>query len=120
MPLLQATVCSCCHLSGGLSWGGSGFLSLDTVLLSILLSIFLSWAVNRDLNSDLTTLDFLPVHLRDSLLLELFGTKGDETETTTLAWLIAGLKLLDHEARNGAEGDLRRGWLVSCEELLKL
>lgn len=82
--------------------------------------IFLSRGVDRDLNSDLTALDFLAVHLVASLLLKLLRAKGDEAEATALAGLAACLKLLDHEAGNGAESDLGGGGGVVLEDLEEL
>ena len=82
--------------------------------------IGLVWAVNGDLDSDLTTLNLLSVHLVDSLLLLLLRGEGDETEATSLTGLVAGLELLDHETRDWAKGDLGRRWLVSSKEFLEL
>jgi hypothetical protein len=52
--------------------------------------------------------------------LELLVGKADETETASLAALIASLKLLDHEARDGAQGNLGANGLVGGEDLLEL
>jgi len=82
--------------------------------------VLLAGGVDRDLNGDLTALDLLAVHLGASLLLELFGTKGDETEATALAGLTASLELLDHETGDWAEGDLGLGGGVVLEDLEKL
>ena len=82
--------------------------------------IGLVWAVNSDLDSDLATLNFLSIHLIDSLLLLFLRGKSDETEATALAGLVAGLELLDHEARNRTKGDLGRGWLICGKEFLEL
>lgn len=104
-------------LSGSGSLLGGGLLSGGRSSVNIVL---LAGAVNGDLDSDLTSFDLLAVHLLDGLLLELLGTEGDETETTTLAGLVTGLELLDHEARNRAESDLGRNGLVGSKELLEL
>jgi hypothetical protein len=82
--------------------------------------VLLAGGVDRDLNGDLTALDLLAVHLGASLLLELLRAKGDETEATALAGLTASLELLDHEARNGAEGDLGLSGRVVLEDLEEL
>jgi hypothetical protein len=36
----------------------------------------------------------------------LFGGESNETKATTLAGLVAGLELLDHEAWDGSKGNL--------------
>jgi len=77
-------------------------------------------AVNSNLDSDLTALNLLSVHLSNGLLLLLFGGKSDETEATALAGFVAGLELLYHKAGNGTEGDLGRGWLICGKEFLEL
>src|SRR5690242_3277460 len=82
--------------------------------------ILLAGGVNRDLNGDLSALDLLAVHLVASLLLELLRAEGDEPETTALARLTTSLELLDHEAGNGAEGDLGLGGGVVLEDLEEL
>ena len=96
---------------------GEGSLAIGGRVGSVVL---LTGGVDRDLNCDLTTLDFLAVHLGASLLLELLRAEGNETETTALAGLTAGLELLDHEAGDGAEGDLGLGGGVVLEDLKKL
>jgi hypothetical protein len=87
---------------------------------SVGLLIGLVRAVDGDLDSDLTTLDLLSVHLLNSLLLKLLRGESNETEATSLASLATSLEFLDHEAGNGAEGDLGRGGLVVLEELKEL
>jgi hypothetical protein len=82
--------------------------------------ILLAGGVDSDLDGDLTALNLLAVHLVASLLLELLGAESDETEATALAGLVAGLELLDHEAGDGAEGDLGGGGGVVLEDLKKL
>lgn len=79
--------------------------------------IFLAGAVDCNLDSNFTALNLLAVHLAARLLLELLGSKSDEAETTTLAWFIASLQLLDHEAGDWAKGNLGGGGGVVLEEL---
>lgn len=98
---------------GSLSGGGLALGAIDVVIL-------LAGGVDRDLNGDLTALDLLAVHLGASLLLELLRSEGDEAEATALAGLTTSLELLDHETRNGAEGDLGLGRGVVLEDLKKL
>lgn len=81
--------------------------------------VLLAGAVDGNLDSDLTALNLLAVHLAASLLLEFFGSESNEAEATTLARLVAGLKLLDHEARDGAEGNLRAARRVVLEDFHK-
>lgn len=110
------------HLGGGR--GGSVLLRRCSSRLGLLTRdvdvILLARAVDRDLDRNLTALDLLSVHFVDGLLLELLRGKGDEAEPTALAALVAGLQLLDHKARNGAQGDLGGGRLVVGEDLLEL
>ena len=82
--------------------------------------IFLAGAVDGNLDRDLASLDLLLVHLVDGLLLESFGAKGHEAEATTLAGLVAGLELLDHEAGDRPQGDLGGYRLVSSEKFFEL
>jgi hypothetical protein len=105
-------------LLGGLSGGslGGGSLAFGGVNGVVLLA----GRVDRDLNGDLTALDLLSVHLLASLLLELLGAECDETEAAALAGLTASLELLDHEAGDGAEGDLGLGGGVVLEDLEEL
>jgi hypothetical protein len=107
-----------CGSGGGTasSGGGSGL----TLSGGLHVVVLLSGRVNGDLDSDLTTLNLLSVHLRASLLLELLGTEGNETETTALAGLTTSLELLDHEAGDGAESDLGLGGGVVLEDLEEL
>ncbi len=77
-------------------------------------------AVDGNLDSDLTALDLLAVHLSHGLLLQLLRGQGDEAESAALAGLAASLELLDHEAGDGAQGDLGRQGLVGVEQLLEL
>lgn len=103
--------------------GGSGgcLLAVGLVLLrSVGLLISLVWAVDGDLHGNLASLDFLAVHLRNGLLLELLRGKGDEAEATALAGLATSLELLDHEAGDGAERNLGRRGLVVVEKFLEL
>lgn len=113
-----------CCLSGGRGSGSLGRVSSRSVSWFISLAlwdfVFLSGAVDSDLDSDLTTIDILTVHLLDGLHLEGLRSKGDETEATALAGFTTGLELLDHEVGDGAEGDLRGNWLVGSKELLQL
>jgi hypothetical protein len=82
--------------------------------------ILLAGRVDRDLNGNLTALDLLAVHLVASLLLELLRAEGDESEATALAGLTASLQLLDHEAGDGAEGDLGLSGGVVLEDFKEL
>ena len=108
-----------CLGSGDL--GSGGLRTLGTVGLSLeLVIVRLVGAVDGNLDGDLTTLDLLAVHLIDGLLLHLLAGQGDEAKTTSLASLTTGLQLLDHEARDGAKGDLGRRGLVSLKEFLEL
>ena len=105
--------------------GGSDSLTVNAVLLELLTTLsvfitFLAGAVDSDLDSNCTALNFLLVHLSDGLLLLFLGAESDETEATAFAGFVAGLKLLDHEAGDGAKGDLGGGGLVGSEELLEL
>jgi hypothetical protein len=102
---------------GGGSVGGSSGLALGGVHVVVVL---LAGRVDRDLNGNLAALNLLAVHLGASLLLELLRAKGDESETTALAGLTTSLELLDHEAGDGAEGDLGLGGGVLLEDLEKL
>ncbi len=95
-------------LVGGLALGGVGLL------------IGLVRAVNSNLDSNLTALNLLAVHLADSLLLQRLSSQRDETKATALASLTTSLQLLDHEAGDGAQSNLGRGGLVGLEELDKL
>jgi hypothetical protein len=103
--------------SGGASGGSGSGLTLGGSLHVVVL---LSGRVNGDLDGDLTTLNLLSVHLRASLLLELLGAEGDETETTALAGLTTSLELLDHEAGDGTKSDLGLGGRVVLEDLEEL
>jgi hypothetical protein len=100
--------------------GTVGLLSSSLGSGSVGILVGLVWAVDGDLDSDLTTLNLLAVHLSNSLQLLLLRGKSYETEPTTLAGLVAGLELLDHETRNWTKCDLGGGWLVSSEKLLEL
>jgi hypothetical protein len=102
---------------GSSSGGSGGGLTLSGGLHVVVL---LSGRVNGDLDGDLTTLNLLSVHLRASLLLELLGAEGDETETTALAGLTTSLELLDHEAGDGTKSDLGLGGRVVLEDLEEL
>jgi hypothetical protein len=115
---LEGRVSSSCHnLSssrsgglGGLLGGiGGGRVGGGGLALAINVVVLLAGGVDRDLNSDLTALNLLSVHLVASLLLELLGAERNETETTALAGLTTSLQLLDHETGNGAEGNLGLG-----------
>jgi hypothetical protein len=77
-------------------------------------------AVNGNLDGNLTALNLLSVHLRNSLLLELLGSQSDEAETTTLAGLTTSLELLDHKSGNRSKSDLGGRGLISLEKLNKL
>ena len=110
----------CLSSSSGSLSGAVGALGGSLGSWSICILIGLVWAVDGDLDSDLTALDLLGVHLSDGLLLHLLRGQSDETESTSLAGFVAGLKLLDHEAGDWAQGDLGGGWLISSEEFLEL
>jgi hypothetical protein len=86
----------------------------------VLLLISLIRAVNSNLDSDLTALNLLSVHLSNSLLLKFLRSQSDETEATTLAGLATSLKLLDHESGNRSESNLGRRGLIGLEELNEL
>jgi hypothetical protein len=106
----------CVHLCSSNLLGGTVGAVLETALGVVLLS----WAVDSNFDSDLTTFNLLSVHFRHSLLLHFFTGEGDEAEATALARLVASLKLLDHEARDGAQGNLGRAGFVGGEEFLEL
>lgn len=104
--------------SGGWgSLGGDGSGALCGGLGGIVL---LAGGVDRDLNGDLTALNLLAIHLVASLLLKLLRAESDESETTALARLATSLELLDHEAGDGAEGDLGLGGGVVLKDLEEL
>jgi hypothetical protein len=114
------------HGTGGRSSRGGSLGSRSVLLLGIgsitliLLLVGLIGAVDSNLDGNLTTLNLLSVHLSNSLLLELLGSKSDKSEATTLAGLTTSLKLLDHESRDGTKSDLGRRGLISLEKLNKL
>lgn len=114
------------HLSLSRGLGRSGvLLGLDGSSLLVLVGslvhvVLLSGAVNGDLDGNGTTINFLAVHFADSLGLELLSSQADEAEATGLAALVASLKLLDHETRDGAQGDLGRDGVVINKDLLQL
>lgn len=114
---------SSCHSRGGLSLTLNVGL-LDSVHVLALggldVIIRLVRTIDGNLDSDLATLDLLAVHLGDSLLLKLLRGQRDEAKTAALAGLTARLELLDHEAGDGAQGDLGRQGLVGGEQLLEL
>lgn len=83
-------------------------------------AICLRSPVNRDLNSNLATLDLLAVHVRAGLLLHLLTTESHEAEATALAGLVASLELANHELGDRAEGDLGGGGGVVGEKLKEL
>lgn len=118
-PLNRTKFYTCLSSSGSLS-GAVGTLGGSLGSWSIGIIVGLVWAVDGDLDGDLTTLDLLSVHLSNGLLLHLLRGKSNETESTSLAGFVAGLELLDHEAGDGAKGDLGGGWLISSEEFLEL
>lgn len=114
-------------LSGGLGGGsillgGSGGLGGLLVLVGggVDIVVLLSGAVNGDLDGNGTTINLLAIHLANGLGLELLVGEADETETAGLAALVASLELLDHEAGNGAQGNLGTDGLVGGEDLLEL
>lgn len=82
--------------------------------------VLLARAVNGDLDSDLTALDLLAVHLLACLLLQLFTSERNEAKAAALAWLVAGLELAHHELGDGTESDLGGGRLVLVEDLEQL
>lgn len=107
----------------GLDGGGGGLGSVGLGRgLAFLCDIVvgLVGAVDGDLDGNLTAVNLLAVHLGHSLLLKLLGSKGDKAETTSLAGLVAGLELLDHETGDGAEGDLGGNRFVCGKDLLEL
>jgi len=97
-------------LSGGRR--GSVLVSGSTSLLLLVLVdsrvdiVLLAGAVNSNLDGNGAAINFLAVHLVDSLGLELLGGQVDETEAASLAALVAGLELFDHKARDWAQGNL--------------
>lgn len=97
-----------------------GGLGLGLALGFVGLLVGLVGAIDGDLDSDLAALNLLAVHLSNSLLLELLRGKGNEAEATALAGLTPGLKLLNHEAGDGAKSNLRGGRLVGSEKFLEL
>lgn len=106
---------------GNLSSNGGCLLAVGLGLVGdVGFLIGLVGAVDGNLDSDLTTLNLLAVHLVDSLLLQLLRSKSDEAEATTLAGLTSSLELLDHESRNRSESDLSRRRLVGLEKVLEL
>lgn len=119
------------HHSGGLNSSfavgrtlSSGWEAVFLAHLRICLSLeglfFLAGAVDGYLDCELAALDLLAVHLGDSLLLQVLARERHEGETATLAGLVTGLELLDHEARDRAEGELGGSWLIGTEQLQKL
>lgn len=106
---------------GGVLLGGSSCRLSRLLSTSLTRDVILfSGAVDGDLDSDLTTFDFLPIHLLDGLLLQFLRSQRHETETTALAGLVPGLQLLNHEARDRAQSDLGRNGLVVLEDFLEL
>lgn len=104
-----------------LGGGGGRLMAVSFTLVRYVgLLVGLVRAVDGNFNSDLTTLNLLAVHLRNSFLLQLFGGESDEAEATTLAWLATCLEFLDHKSGNGSKGNLGRRRLVSFEEILEL
>jgi hypothetical protein len=83
-------------------------------------NILLARAVNGDLDGNFAAFNLLAIHVLDSLLLKGLGAQSDESKATALAGFVAGLELLDHEARNGAQGNLSRNRLVFLEKFLEL
>jgi hypothetical protein len=102
-----------------LSGGDVLLLTVGSITL-VLLLVGLIGAINSNLDSDLTALNLLSVHLSDSLLLKLLRSQSDETEATTLASLTTSLKLLDHESGNRSKSNLGRRGLISLEKLNEL
>lgn len=98
----------------------SGIGAVGLALGGVDIIVSLVGAINSDLDCDLTALDLFAIHLRDGLLLELLRGQSDEAEATTLASLATSLELLDHEAGDGAKGDLGGDGLVGIKEFLKL
>lgn len=113
------------RLSLGGSRSGSGVLLSRGVGFLVLVSgrvdvVFLAGAVNGDLDRNGAAVNLLAVHLADSLGLELLRGQVHETEAASLAALVAGLKLLNHETGDGAESDLGGNGLEVLEDLLEL
>jgi hypothetical protein len=105
----------------GRALGGAGGLSLGgTVSGRVGVLVLLARAVNSDLDGNLATLDLLAVHIGTGLLLHLLSGKGNKTEATALARLVAGLELADHEFGDGTESNLGGGRLVLSEDLEEL
>lgn len=120
VALLNRTVWYSCLSNGGRLSGAVGALGGSLGSWRIGIFVGLVRAVDSNLDSDLTALDLLGVHLSNGLLLHLLRGKSHEAEATSLAGFVAGLELLDHEAGDGAEGNLGGGWLVGSEEFLEL
>ena len=87
---------------------------------SLRVDVLFARAIDGNLDSDLTAVDLLAIHLTNCLLLELLRSKGYETEATSLAGLVAGLELLYHVASDGTKSDLGGCRVVSSEEFLEL
>ena len=113
------------RLSDSLSCGR--VVGLDHAILSercsagsLRVDVLFARAIDGNLDSDLTAVDLLAIHLTNCLLLELLRSKGYETEATSLAGLVAGLEFLYHVASDGTKSDLGGGRVVSSEEFLEL
>lgn len=112
-------------LGGSSSSSRGGVLLSRSVGLLVLISggvdvVLLAGAVDGDLDSNGATVNILAVHLADGLGLEFLRGEVDESETTGLAALVAGLELLDHEAGNGTKSDLGGDGGVVGKDLLEL
>lgn len=62
----------------------------------------------------------MSIEALNGLLLRLLVLESNESEASSLAGLVAGLKLADHESGDGTESDLGRGWLELGEQLEEL
>jgi hypothetical protein len=87
---------------------------------SLRVDVLFARAIDGDLDSNLTAVDLLSIHLTDCFLLQLLGSERNESEATPLAGLVAGLKFLYHVTSDGTKGNLGRGGVVSGEEFLEL
>lgn len=109
-------------LGGGSSRGGILLGGCRGLLISrgVDVLILLSGAVDSDLDSDDAAINVLAVHLGNSLVLEFLRGKVDETETASLATLVTGLQLLDHETGDRTQSNLGGDGLVSGKDFLQL
>lgn len=116
---------TCRGSGGGLSSGR--VVGLDDAVLSercgtssLGVDVLFAWTINSNLDSDLTTVNFLAVHLAHSLLLQFLRSKRNKTKATTFTRLTTSLELLDHVAGDRSKSDLGGSRAVGREELLEL